>query len=117
MQCFATCVMLNKFGICESAMRKPERIDKCPHKEMMKTKNIFDNRQVISMTNSQAKNKINHFSKTYGYLYSDGVRIAMLKAVNALDENKKLLQKIEQLENELEKVKAEHETLLNAMLR
>ena len=34
MQCFSTCVMLNEFGICESAMRRPERIDKCPHKKM-----------------------------------------------------------------------------------
>lgn len=116
MRCYIGCVMLNEFGICESTMRRPERIDKCPHSKITKTKNISNNVQVISMTNSQAKNKINHFSKTYGYLYSDGVRVAMLKAVNALDENKKLLQKIEQLESELERVKTEHETLLNAML-
>lgn len=111
MQCFKGCVMLNEYGICESTMRRPKHIIRCPHTEMITDRKIF-NKQVILMTNSQAKNKINHFSKTYGYLYSDGVRIAILKAVNALDENKKLLQKIQQLENELEKVKAENEALL-----
>lgn len=34
MQCFAMCVMINSFGVCESAMRKPEYIDKCPHSKV-----------------------------------------------------------------------------------
>lgn len=50
-------------------------------------------------------------SSDYVELYIDAD-----KFVNVLDENKKLSQKIQQLESELEKVKAEHETLLNAML-
>ena len=28
MQCFAMCVMINNFGVCESAMRKPEHVEK-----------------------------------------------------------------------------------------
>lgn len=34
MKCFEFCVMLNKFGVCESYMRRPERIKECPHKKM-----------------------------------------------------------------------------------
>ena len=34
--CFANCLMLNKFGVCESAMRKPEHISQCPHDKMRK---------------------------------------------------------------------------------
>ena len=40
MQCFAGCVMLNQFGICESAMRKPEYVEKCPHNIKLLLNNI-----------------------------------------------------------------------------
>lgn len=47
MKCFEFCVMLNKFGVCESTMRRPERIKECPHKKMggakiMSSKSSFD---------------------------------------------------------------------------
>ena len=29
--CPATCPMLNKYGVCESAMRRAERVLVCPH--------------------------------------------------------------------------------------
>lgn len=50
-------------------------------------------------------------SSDYVELYIDAD-----KFVNALDENKKLLQRIEQLENDLESLKSEHQTLLDAIL-
>lgn len=34
MKCFEFCVMLNKFGVCESTMRRPENIKECPHRKM-----------------------------------------------------------------------------------
>ena len=40
MQCFAGCVMLNQFGICESTMRKPECVKKCPHNIKLLLNNI-----------------------------------------------------------------------------
>lgn len=36
MQCFRFCPMLNQFGVCESAMRRPEYITECPHRKMVK---------------------------------------------------------------------------------
>ena len=50
-------------------------------------------------------------SSDYIELYIDADKL-----INALDENKKLLQRIEQLENDLESLKSEHQTLLDAML-
>lgn len=39
--------MLNKFGICESAMRRPEHIDKCPHSKMGGTKTMSEQQKNI----------------------------------------------------------------------
>ena len=32
--CSLFCPMLNKFGVCESTMRKVERVQECPHLKM-----------------------------------------------------------------------------------
>ena len=32
--CRLFCPMINKFGVCESAMRRVERVRECPHKRM-----------------------------------------------------------------------------------
>ena len=32
--CSLLCPMLNKFGVCESTMRKVERVQECPHLKM-----------------------------------------------------------------------------------
>ena len=32
--CSLFCPMINKFGVCESAMRRVERVQECPHKRM-----------------------------------------------------------------------------------
>ena len=32
--CSLFCPMINKFGVCESAMRSVERVRECPHKRM-----------------------------------------------------------------------------------
>ena len=47
MQCFATCIMINEFGICESAMRRPEYIDKCPHSKMIGAKTMGEQQKNI----------------------------------------------------------------------
>ena len=36
MQCFMGCVMLNKFGVCESTMSRPEHTKKCPYRKIIK---------------------------------------------------------------------------------
>ena len=35
--CSLFCPMINKFGVCESAMRRVEQVRECPHKQMHKT--------------------------------------------------------------------------------
>lgn len=32
--CSLFCPMINKFGVCESAMRRVERVQECPHLKM-----------------------------------------------------------------------------------
>ena len=32
--CSLFCPMLNKFGVCESTMRRVERVQECPHLKM-----------------------------------------------------------------------------------
>ena len=32
--CSLLCPMINKFGVCESTMRKVERVHECPHLKM-----------------------------------------------------------------------------------
>lgn len=38
--------MLNKFGICESAMRRSEHIDKCPHSKMRGIKTMSEQQKI-----------------------------------------------------------------------
>lgn len=35
--CSLFCPMLNKYGYCESAMRRVEQVRECPHKRMKRT--------------------------------------------------------------------------------
>lgn len=42
MKCFEFCVMLNKFGVCESYMRRPEHIKDCPHRKMSLENSVTD---------------------------------------------------------------------------
>ena len=34
--CSLFCPMINKFGVCESAMRRVEQVRECPHLKMCK---------------------------------------------------------------------------------
>ena len=34
--CSLFCPMLNKFGVCESTMRRVEQVQECPHLKMRK---------------------------------------------------------------------------------
>ena len=35
--CSLLCPMLNKFGVCESTMRRVERVQTCPHDKLRET--------------------------------------------------------------------------------
>ena len=35
--CSLFCSMLNKFGVCESTMRRVERVQECPHDRLRET--------------------------------------------------------------------------------
>lgn len=35
--CSLFCPMLNKFGVCESTMRRVERLQECPHNRLRET--------------------------------------------------------------------------------
>ena len=32
--CSLLCPMINKYGVCESALRRVERVRECPHRKM-----------------------------------------------------------------------------------
>ena len=57
MQCFMGCVMLNKFGVCESAMRRPERIKDCPHRKMSLKVSLINKKDNIFRGESNGKYK------------------------------------------------------------
>ena len=37
MMCSLFCPMLNGYGVCESAMRRVERVQECPHDKLRET--------------------------------------------------------------------------------
>lgn len=47
MNCYLGCPMLNQFGVCESALRKPEHIRECPHTRMKRQLREQDEKSVV----------------------------------------------------------------------
>ena len=43
--CSLFCPMINKFGVCESSMRKVERVRECPHNRLREVSKLNTARQ------------------------------------------------------------------------
>ncbi|MGO5027605.1 hypothetical protein [Candidatus Agathobaculum pullicola] len=43
--CSLFCPMLNKFGVCESTMRRVERVQECPHNRLRQVFELKTERQ------------------------------------------------------------------------
>lgn len=43
--CSLFCPMLNKFGVCESTMRRVERVQECPHNRLREVSKLNTDRR------------------------------------------------------------------------
>lgn len=43
--CSLFCPMLNKFGVCESIMRRVERVQECPHNRLREVSKLNTNKK------------------------------------------------------------------------